>query len=258
MEREEVKRARALLVTTAQSAGLWAIGRVSHWALIARTRIDARLAAQLGSQVPPRVQRFGKNLWQRITTRFPALADLLHEGLAAPAPGASPAPYPPPPSPAINGAARHVQVAPAEPIESLDALIAELRGPSAELAAVAAIKLGARREPEAIQALRQALDNCDGYYSPLTRVAALQAFAHTLTQSPSLEDLEPVLSLVRDIDAEVSMAAIDAVVQRAPANVAIDRLLPVVLDESGYFLPIVRAAATRALERAGLLTTASA
>jgi hypothetical protein len=62
---------------------------------------------------------------------------------------------------------------------------------------------------------------------------------------------------VRDIDAEVSMAAIDAVAQRAPQAVAIDCLLPVVVDETGFFLPVVRAAATRALERAGLLSVAS-
>jgi hypothetical protein len=151
---------------------------------------------------------------------------------------------------ATNGHARSAH-------EDVGSLIASLRDPSAEVAAVAALKLGSERSPDALRALRDVLKNADGYFNPLTRVAALQAFTHTLPSSPGPNELEPLLELVRDIDAEVSMAAIDAVAQRAPANIAIDRLLPVVLDDSGYFLPSVRAAATRALERAGLLTTAS-
>ena len=79
MERPEVTRARALLVTSAQGAGLWALGRVSHLLFLARARIEPKL---VNTPVPPRVQRFGKNLWQRITTRFPGLADLLAETIA--------------------------------------------------------------------------------------------------------------------------------------------------------------------------------
>jgi hypothetical protein len=142
--------------------------------------------------------------------------------------------------------------------EDVAELIAQLRDPSAEVASVAALKLGSKPTPEATFALREVLKNVDGYFSPLTRVAALQAFTHSLPSAPGPNELEPLLELVRDIDAEVSMAAIDAIAQRAPSSIAIERLLPVVLDDSGYFLPIVRAAATRALERAGLLTTASA
>jgi len=247
-EANHADRARALLVTTAQSAGLWALGRISHLLLLARARFEV-LEPRISKQVPPRVQRFGKRLWHRITDRFPLLADLLNEpthaatngfGTHTPAPSAAPV--------------TQTAAAPAEP---LDALIDALRDPSAELAAVAAIKLGARREPEAKLALHEVLKNVEGYFSPLTRVAALQAFMQALTAAPDANELEPLLELVRDIDAEVSMAAIDAVAQRAPSQLAIDRLLPVVLDDSGFFLPIVRAAATRALERAGLLSTAS-
>lgn len=142
--------------------------------------------------------------------------------------------------------------------QDIGALISALRDPSAELAAVAALKLGAAPSPDAARALREVLDNADGYFNPLTRVAALQALTHALPEAPGPGELEPLLARVRDIDAEVSMAAIDAIAERAPASVAIERLLPVVLDDSGYFLPSVRDAATRALERAGLLTTARA
>ena len=163
------------------------------------------------------------------------------------------------PQRASGRAPRATNVASAAPArDDIAALITQLRDPSAEVAAVAALKLGSQPTAEAASALREVLTNADGYFNPLTRVAALQAFTHALPPSPGPNELAPLLALVRDIDAEVSMAAIDAVAQRAPANVAIDRLLPVVLDDSGYFLPSVRAAASRALERAGLLTTASA
>ena len=250
MDRPDVNRTRALLVTTAQTAGLWALGRVSHLLLLARARLEA-LEPRVQAQVPPQVQRFGKGLWQRITTRFPGLSDLMSElGTPAPAPTRA----------AANGQAANAvftQVEP-PPSEDLGTLIAALRDPSAEVAAVAALKLGARREPEASAALRDALSNTDGYFNPLTRVAALQAFTLRLAPEPEAGEVQTLLTLVRDVDAEVSMAAIDAVAQRAPSTVALDCLLPVVIDETGFFLPIVRAAATRALERAGLLTTASA
>lgn len=250
MDRPPLNRARALLATTAQSAGLWAFGRVSHLLLLARARIEA-LEPRVQAEVSPRVQRFGKGLWQRITTRFPGLSDLVGE------PGR---PRQPPSRAAANGQASNAvltQLEPA-PVEDLATLIAALRDPSAEVAAVAALKLGARREPEAAAALRDALSNTDGYFSPLTRVAALQAFTLRLPAEPDASEVQTLIELVRDIDAEVSMAAIDAVAQRAPQAMAIDCLLPVVVDETGFFLPIVRAAATRALERAGLLTVASA
>lgn len=245
MERPEANRARALLVATAESASLWAVGRLSHWLLLARARLEA-LEPRIQAQVPPRAQRFGKGLWRRITDRFPALAELLNESA---------------PRSAGNGYAQEIaarQTQSEAPHEDLATLIATLRDASAEAAAVAALKLGSRSEPEAAQALRAALENADGYFNPLTRVAALQAFTLRLPPEPNAGEVATLTSLVRDIDAEVSMAAIDAVAQRASSSAAIDSLLPVVLDETGFFLPIVRAAATRALERAGLLSTASA
>ncbi len=250
MERPPATRARALLVATAESAGLWAVSRLSHWLLIARARLET-LEPRIQADVPPRVQRFGKGLWRRITERFPALAELLNEGA--------------PRSASHNGHAAYATQTTARPTTQTEAphedvatLIATLRDPSAEAAAVAALKLGSRSEPEAAQALRAALENSDGYFNPLTRVAALQAFTLRLPAEPSAYEVATLTSLVRDIDAEVSMAAIDAIAQRASSSAAIDSLLPVVLDESGFFLPIVRAAATRALERAGLLSTVTA
>jgi hypothetical protein len=250
MERPDANRTRALLVATAENAGSWALARLSQFLLLARARLEA-LEPRIQAELPPRAQRFGKSMWRRITARFPALAELLNERAPRDAGNGHTAA-----SPELHAQAE-TQIE-AQPAEDLATLIATLRDPSAEVAAVAAIKLGSRREPEAAFALCEALENADGYFSPLTRVAALQAFMHRLPSAPSTGDVATLTSLVRDVDAEVSMAAIDAVAQRAPASVAIDSLLAIVLDDTGYFLPIVRNAATRALERAGLLSTASA
>lgn len=269
MERPTVERARALLVTTVEDAGARALGRAARWWLVARARLEdlePRLRQQVRQvrqvrQVPPPVQRFGKKLWERITARFPALSELLREPSAAARPArATTEDAVTHAAPGTAGAAARTGEHAGEHTadEPLDALLAALRDVSAEAAAAAALELGARPEPQAAAALREVLKNADGYFNPLTRVAALHALARALPSTPGLNELEPILELVRDLDAEVSMAAIDAIALRAPANVAIDRLLPVVLDDTGYFLPIVRMAASRALERAGLLTTATA
>src|SRR5688500_11102087 len=89
MERPDLTRARALLVTTAHSAGLVALSRVSQWLLFARAQLE-RHSAGIEARVPPRAQRFGKSLWLRITARFPALAELVAEPGSRSAPAAPP------------------------------------------------------------------------------------------------------------------------------------------------------------------------
>ena len=212
---------------------------------------DARVPAAVRAPV----QRFGAQLWQRITARFPALERLRAEVAGPPAArAATRAQIWQGPAPAAD---RETTVAGRE----VPALVRALRDPNAEAGASAAIALGACKDPELAPtcraALREALLNADGFFHPLTRVAALQSLVRMLSAPPAPAELDPLLAVVRDIDAEVSMAAIDAIVTHAPANVAIDRLMPVLLDDSGFFLPVVRSAASRALERAGLLTTSA-
>ena len=66
-------------------------------------------------------------------------------------------------------------------------------------------------------------------------------------------ELAPIFDAVRDVDAEVSVAAIRAVAEQAPQE-ASSILLPLLLDRSGYYLPEVRLAATAALDEAHALT----
>ena len=65
-------------------------------------------------------------------------------------------------------------------------------------------------------------------------------------------ELTPIVTCIRDLDAEVSIAAIAVLADRNRA-VAAEQLLPVLQDATGYFLPLVRLAAANALLRAGAL-----
>ena len=138
----------------------------------------------------------------------------------------------------------------------VDALMRALRDPSAEVAAAAAAALAAQRDGRALDALRAVLRNLDGYLSPVTRAAALSGLARRLADT----EFGPVFDAINDPDAEVSLAAINAIAaiaKRVP-QMAAARLLPVVRNESGYFLPLVRLAAVSALARTGVLTAALA
>jgi hypothetical protein len=222
--------------------------------------------------VPARVQRLGAQTWQRVIARWPALADLVGEGEPRSAPTSTGAPAARPG--AQNAPADAVLLSPelwcAQLIDPatgwearanaatalrecqgnavVTALIAALEDPSAEVAAAAASALAHQEDARALQALRQVLENPEGHLSPITRAAALSGLADRLSGA----ELAPVLDAVRDQDAEVSIAAIAAIAERAPERSEL-HLLPVLRNEAGYFLPLVRLAATKALERTGVL-----
>ena len=130
----------------------------------------------------------------------------------------------------------------------VQALVRALRDPSVEVAVAAADALALHEDVLAEGELLAVLDNRDGYYSPLTRVAAISA----LSRRRSLVHFGPVLAAVRDMDAEVSIAALGMIAERMPGACG-SYLLPLLRDRSGYFLPIVRLAAANALELAGVL-----
>jgi hypothetical protein len=245
------ERVRTALVTRVQSLAAWGLPRVLELIPQARLRqllleLRARVAPE---RLPAPAQRFGRNLWQRIVARFPSLAGLVVEAdPMAPAPARAYAVQ----QPTVAG--QGAQLAAIEMGADVHELIAALRDPSAEHAAASAVLLGRRDEPEAKAALLDVLRNADGYFNPLVRVAALQTLAHAPERSAG-EGLSPLFDALRDVDAEVSMAAIEAVATHAPADIAMERLLPIVLDDTGFFLPVVRAVASRALERAGLMAT---
>jgi len=212
-------------------------------------------------------QRFGGAAWQKIAARWPALADLIRERKTARARHRRElrrqAVHDVPPQPeatdallvqlmassswqARAGAALSLAHHSGEVV--VQALVRALRDSSVEVAVAAADALVQHPEEAATQGLLCVLQNPDGYFSPVTRVAAISALAQRLDAA----QFDPVFAAVRDIDAEVSIAAAAVITERMPSS-ASAQLLHVLRDTSGYYLPIVRLAVANALERAGLL-----
>jgi HEAT repeat protein len=128
-------------------------------------------------------------------------------------------------------------------------LVRALSDPSVEVAVAAIQALSGRREPRIDSALLEVVKSTDGYYSPMTRAAAISVLTRRLARS----ELAPIFDAVRDVDADVSVAAIAAIGEHAP-HAASSVLLPLLMDRSGYYLPLVRLAATKALKSVGALT----
>lgn len=124
------------------------------------------------------------------------------------------------------------------------ALRAALRDRSVEVAVAAVSSLQIVAGLDARPTLEEVLKNADGYYHPLVRAAAVQALGSLLAPA----ERAPLLSALRDVDAEVSIAAISALVANA-GDAASDALLQVIANSDGFFLPITRLFAARSLAR---------
>jgi len=128
--------------------------------------------------------------------------------------------------------------------ETTAALVAALRDPSSEVAAQAAEALGNHRGDVATSALESVLENRDGFFNPMTRASAVRALGVLLPPNQAA----PVVSAVADIDALVSLAAIAALAERDETASA-GALMGVLENRAGFYLPLTRQAAARALMR---------
>jgi hypothetical protein len=267
--------------------------RATHWLERSRNAappnlwLDPTRAAELVTKLrdtpwPPsvervgtQVQRLGERAFSRMLARWPTLSELVVEPAKVtrkrkrPSAKTTPAPtIPTTEERIVDDTALEVLVvqlvaAPnwqsrasaAAALAQLDgdgvreALARALRDPSVEVAIAAVDALARRGDRAAQESLRCVVDNVDGYFSPVTRVAALSALGRMVSDN----ELGQIMACVRDVDAEVSIAAIAVVADRKRATAA-EHLLPILQDATGYFLPIVRLAAANALTRAGALT----
>jgi len=128
--------------------------------------------------------------------------------------------------------------------ETISTLIGMLRDRSVEVAVAAATALSMVGDAAACTGLLAVLQNFEGFYHPLTRAAAVRGLGSLLLG----DQRAPLHHALRDLDAEVSIAAIAALTAQASAESSA-ALLRVVENADGFFLPISRLAAARALER---------
>jgi len=207
---------------------------------------------------PEPVQRLGQRGLQRLTARFPELSELIT---------GKPSPVTRAPRDAARGQS-------AEPV-ALDALLSDIKARDYETRARAARDLAQYRTPETVSTLigllrdrsvevavaaatalsmvgdaaartglLAVLQNFEGFYHPLTRAAAVRGLGSLLLG----DQRAPLHHALRDLDAEVSIAAIAALSAQSSAESSA-ALLRVVENADGFFLPISRLAAARALER---------
>lgn len=217
-------------------------------------------------------QRFGSQAWHRVIARWPTLDGLVdprfvetREPVGAPSSpprasaSAAPAASLSPDMERALSVLRHAdswqeRVSAATQLTTCDhelvvsALLEALKDPSAEVAVAVVDALSAQPDRRALRAVRDVLANRAGFYSPVTRVAALSNLARRLPRT----ELDPVLAALGDVDAEVSIAAIASVCELFGKE-AHAYLLPILQNDNGFFLPVVRLAAANALTRAGAL-----
>jgi hypothetical protein len=127
--------------------------------------------------------------------------------------------------------------------EAAATLVAALRDPNAEVAAKAAEALMHHQSDAVISALRSVIENRDGYFNSVVRASAVRSLGTLLPADPS-----SITHAVGDVDATVSLAAIATLAERDESASA-GALMGVLEDRRGFYLPLTRHAAARALGR---------
>jgi HEAT repeat protein len=137
-----------------------------------------------------------------------------------------------------------ILVTPAGPSNEVLSLIGSLRNADADVASEAAASLGSHRFDEVVDALSAAVMNAEGYFHPVVRAAA----AGSLGRLNDRRALPALLAGVRDPMAEASAESVRALAAIAdPA--ALETLAAVVENADGFYLPVVRLAAVKAMSR---------
>jgi HEAT repeat protein len=191
---------------------------------------------RLAARIPGPVQKLSASALKAAAARWPLLSRLL--GMASAPPDA--------PGRAVEAS---VPARPAEPIapaatsETTASLVEALRDPNAEIAARAAEALVHHRGEAVIAALRGVVDNGDGYFNSVVRASAVRSLGILSPADPS-----SITQALGDVDAAVSLAAIATLAERDESASA-GALMGVLEDRRGFYLPLTRHAAARALGR---------
>jgi len=130
--------------------------------------------------------------------------------------------------------------------EQFNQWTASVRDVSAEVAQLAAKKLGESGDHRAVQTLISVVRNADGYFHSGVRAAAAEA----LGQLGDRSAVDALIGAIGDPMAEASAEAVRALATLNDQR-AVSPLLDVVRNANGYYLPVVRRAAVLALARLG-------
>ena len=225
-----------------------------------------RAKAAVGGLRSSRLQRLAITTLHDVARRWPELSSLIAAVLPKepPAPPRATEPSPQPPRGSAEAVPSELRAAYLEQLrgspdfaervraaqalgdardsEVTTALAGALRDASSEVAVQAAESLERHGGPTAVEALREALRNADGFSSTATRAAAVRALGTLLARN----DGAILATAVADPDATVSLAAIAALAGRDEA-VSANTLLGVLEDRSAFYLPLTRQAAAAAL-----------
>lgn len=214
---------------------------------------------RLLERLPGPAQRLGASALRTLAARWPLLARLL--GRTVPAPRAAERPAPVPAQVLDAAILGHLgRLAEARDYadraraaqalgdvihpDTTAGLVAALRDRSAEVASQAADSLARHGGAVAIAALREVVENREAFFSAGARAAAVRALGTLL---PAGEGT-PLTTAVADVDALVSLAAIAALAERDETT-SCGALMSLLEDRRGYYLPLTRLAAARALLR---------
>ena len=131
-------------------------------------------------------------------------------------------------------------------VAAAPALIGALNDVDANVAREAAISLGMLHSATAVEPLIAIVNNRDGYYHSVVRIASI----HSLGQLRDLRAVVPLLNAIRDSVAEASAEAIRSLASM-PDPRGLPALLEVVRNEHGFFLATTRRAAILGLAQIG-------
>jgi HEAT repeat protein len=216
-------------------------------------------------RLPAPAQKLGASALQAAAARWPLLSRLL--GIVPPAAGTIAA------SPLDAGARpTRATAAPSAPAEQLSrlrgagdyaeraraalslarmadpeataGLVAALRDRSSEVAVQAAEALAHHPGDVTTTALLGVLENADGYFSAPVRASAVRSLGALLPAS----DAASIARALADVEAIVSLAAIATLAER-DVGASAGALIGLLEDRRGFYLPLTRQAAARALGR---------
>jgi HEAT repeat protein len=186
------------------------------------------------------VQKLGASALRAVAARWPLLSRLL--GRIAPAPGmndlvpeGAPAPANPP---------RQTPSTPAVDPQVTATLVTQLRDRSSEVAVRAAEALAHHPGETTTAALRSVVENIDGYFSAPVRASAVRSLGALLP----VDDSTAITQALGDVEATVSLAAIATLAER-DVGASAGALIGLLEDRRGFYLPLTRQAAARALGR---------